>query len=144
MFGFMRSINIISRCGTAFRGQRLEGSGLTGCQCPYVLIIEREPGITQEEIAGRLHIHKSNVARQLAAMETAGLIERKENEQDRRALSVYPAPKLMALLPSVHEVMREWTAYLIGALTKEEEAQMRELLDRVARRAEEYERGLAR
>lgn len=144
MLGFMKSINTISRCAAAFRGQRLEGAGLTGCQCSYVLIIEQEPGITQEEMANRLHVHKSNVARQLAAMEAAGLIVRKENEQDRRALSIYPTPQLTALLPTVHEVMREWTEYLIGALTREEEAQMRELLDRVARRAEEYERGLER
>ena len=63
-----RTINIINRCTNLYRDTQLDDTSLSGCQVPYILRICRQPGQTQEELAQGLHVHKSSVARKLAAL----------------------------------------------------------------------------
>ena len=85
-----------SGCTNLYRDTQLDDTSLSGCQVPYILRICRQPGQTQEELAQGLHVHKSSVARKLAALETNGWITRTPCSQDRRALRVYPTPKAEA------------------------------------------------
>lgn len=88
-----RTINIINRCTNLYRDTQLDDTGLPGCQVAYILRVCRQPGQTQDELAQGLHVHKSSVARKLAALEANGWITRTPCSQDRRALRVYPTPK---------------------------------------------------
>lgn len=85
-----RTINIINRCTNLYRDTQLDDTSLSGCQVPYILRICRQPGQTQEELAQGLHVHKSSVARKLAALETNGWITRTPCSQDRRAPAGLP------------------------------------------------------
>jgi len=57
-----------------------------------VVLWERE-GITQKELAERLHKDQTNVARMLFKLEKKGFIYRVVHETDRRSLRVYLTPK---------------------------------------------------
>ena len=133
-----RTINIINRCTNLYRDTQLDSVSLPGCQVPYILRVCRQPGQTQEELAQGLHVHKSSVARKLAALEAGGWITRAPCSQDRRALRVYPTPKAEAALPKLHQTLREWSDYLTASLTPEETATLLGLLNRVADRAEAW------
>lgn len=112
-----RTINIINRCTNLYRDTQLDDTSLSGCQVPYILRICRQPGQTQEELAQGLHVHKSSVARKLAALETNGWITRTPCAQDRRALRVYPTPKAEAVIPQLHQMLTEWSDYLTASLS---------------------------
>lgn len=112
-----RTINIINRCTNLYRDTQLDDTSLSGCQVPYILRICRQPGQTQEELAQGLHVHKSSVARKLAALETNGWITRTPCSQDRRALRVYPTPKAEAVIPQLHQMLTEWSDYLTASLS---------------------------
>ena len=133
-----RTINIINRCTNLYRDTQLEADGLSGCQVPYILRVCRQPGQTQDELAQGLHVHKSSVARKLAALEANGWITRTPCSQDRRALRVYPTEKAEAALPQLRKMLREWSDYLTASLKPEEAETLLALLNRVADRAESW------
>lgn len=133
-----RPMNSISRCTHLYRDAALTGTGLTSPQVPYLLRICRLPGLTQEELAQGLHVHKSSVTRTLASLERDGWITRAPSPQDRRALHVYPTDKAEALLPRLRQVLGDWNSYLIQELSPEEADTLMSLLQRVAARAEAW------
>ena len=138
MPSLMRYVNIISRCGTLWRGDKLRGTGLRPGQAPYILTLCHTPGLSQEQIARRIYIDKSNVTRHLAALEREGFIERKQSKADRRVSLVYPTQKAYDILPYVRQITREWNEYLTDGWTEEEIATLKALLDRVSERAAAY------
>lgn len=72
-----RYIMTIARCSNQFRSERLRDTGLCGQHCAYILRVCREPGTTQDAIAREIYVNKSNVTRQLAALEQNGFVERR-------------------------------------------------------------------
>ncbi len=132
----MKNINTISRCGILYRDAQLADIGLTGYQSPYVPHICENPGITQDMLAQRLHVNRSNVTRQLALLEENGYVTRRRSESDRRAVEVYPTDKMRQVLPVVRAVAADWRGTLTGILTEEEADVLATLLDRLAQRAE--------
>lgn len=131
----MKSINQIARCFTLFRGKQLAQEGLGGHQQVYILNACHHPGLTQDQMAAKLYIDKSNVARQLAHLERAGYIVREEDPQDRRCRRIYPTPQAQELCPRIVAMRAQWVDYLAEGLTPEEKAQLETLLDRLSRRA---------
>ena len=83
-----RYIMTIARCSNQFRSERLRDTGLCGQHCAYILRVCREPGTTQDAIAREIYVNKSNVTRQLAALEQNGFVERRPCETDSRAMEV--------------------------------------------------------
>ena len=74
MNGIMKYINRLSRTTGVFYNSRLRDYGIGQCHHPYILLICREPGIPQEKISREICVNKSNVTRQLTALEDAGNI----------------------------------------------------------------------
>ena len=69
MNGIMKYINRLSRTTGVFYNSRLRDYGIGQCHHPYILLICREPGIPQEKISREICVNKSNVTRQLTALE---------------------------------------------------------------------------
>lgn len=138
MPSLMRYINIISRCGLLWRGDKLRGTGLKPGQAPYILTLCHTPGLSQEQLARRIYIDKSNVTRHLGALEREGFVERKQSEADRRVTLVYPTQKAYDILPYVRQITREWNEYLTDGWTEEEINTLKVMLDRVSERAAAY------
>lgn len=132
----MRQIHLIARCSMLYRDSRLKNAGFSGSQSPYLPEIGRNPGLTQEELAQRLHVNRSTVARHMAALEKQGFLTRVRSETDRRVLQVYPTEKLTAMLPRLHGIFRAFRTGASENLTDEEEALLGRLLDKLAAGAE--------
>ncbi len=138
MASLMRQINVISRCGAAFRAEHLRAIGLGAPHHSYILAVCRTPGITQEELARHIYVDKSCVARRVAQLEADGFVTRRPCAQDRRAVGVYPTQKALDALPEVRRVIGEWNAQITQDLTEAERAQLAEMIEKLARRAREY------
>jgi len=121
----------ISRFGRVYREEKLAPLGLTPRHGLYLREIAADPGISQEQLAGRISINKSNVARQAAAMEEEGYIERRSCGKDKRVLRLYPTEKALALLPQIHLVMDSWERLLVEELTESEQQALETMLLRL-------------
>lgn len=133
----MKNISTIARCATLYRDTHLTEIGLNGYQAPYVPEICAAPGITQEQLAQRLHVNKSSVTRQLMLLEENRFITRRRSTDDRRAVEVYPTKKMEAALPIVRDTFLRWRMALTEGLTAEELELLETLLERLADRAQE-------
>ena len=138
MSHLMRKVNILSRCQTIYRADRLKEAGL--CSWHYHNSIPEccHPGQSQEELARRVCIDKCNVTRHLAKLEEMGYVERKASDTDKRRTLVYPTEKMRNLLPEIRKINQEWKDYLLDGMTPEEVEQLNNTLLKIARRAKEY------
>lgn len=135
-----RLINVIYRTGAMYRADssKEKALDLNPAHFFYIGTLHRHPGISQDEIARRLCLDKSNVTRHLSVLESKGIVERRQSEVDRRVINVYPTEKLEELFPRVREVLREWNEYLIKDLEPEEVEILTGLLLKVAQSAAKY------
>lgn len=125
----------ISRCGRQYRTEALEPLGLKGCHGWYLREICKNPGICQEQLTESIQVNKSNVARQVAALEEAGFVERRACGKDRRLLRLYPTQKTLELLPRIEAVLSGWESTILQDLSQDELEQLEQLLSKLHDRA---------
>lgn len=135
MENIISAITAISRCGRRYRADALEPLGLKGCHGRYLREISRNPGMSQEQLTESLLVNKSNVARQVAALEEAGLLERRGCGKDKRVLRLYPTQKTLDLLPQIEEILDSWDRTLLQDLSAQEQEILTQLLGKIRQRA---------
>ena len=138
MIFIMRKINIISRCANAYRGDRLSSDKIHPLHHSFALCICKNPGISQDEIADRLCINKSNVTRALSTLEEQGLIYRENDINDKRILRVFPTNNMNLLLPEIKKTSKEWNEYLTEDLSESEIEVFQSVLERITVKAQKY------
>jgi DNA-binding MarR family transcriptional regulator len=134
----MRNTNVISRCESIYRQDKLKKDGITSCHQSYILAICHHPGMTQEQLAKHICINKSGVTRHLAFLEEKGYVERRTDANDKRAICVYPTQKMLDIYPKVKEIASEWNAYLTADIDPSELECFFSVLDKIAERAQNY------
>lgn len=138
MAHIVRDLTYISRCGAHYRNQELEHLGITGRQAGSLMAIYHEPGISQEQLGKRVVLNKSNIARQLAALEEQGLVKREVSPNDRRVLMCYPTEKTQELMPQIRQVYRTWREHLLQDMTEQEQELLEQLLEKIKTRAGQW------
>ena len=134
----MGKINIIARCARLYRNDKLKKYGIHGTMDSIILQICRNPGISQEEIASRVCIDKSNVARKIAKLEKEGYVSRKPNETDRRIQNVFPEEKATELYCEIRSILAEWNEYVTQGMSAEEVEKALVLLDTIYEKSKKY------
>jgi DNA-binding MarR family transcriptional regulator len=134
----MRYINIVSRCAAIWRADKLEGTELGDQHHSYIFVVSRRLGISQDAIARRLFLNKSNVTRSLAYLEEHGFVTRERDPEDRRQTLVYPTEKALEILPKVREIIKGWNSYITEGFTEEEMEMYISMTERIAARAADY------
>ena len=120
MSQLVKDITEITRCGAQYRTECLAVMGLKGCHASYLEEICAEPGISQDTLAKRICINKSNVARQIVVLEEDGFVIRRSAPNDKRAMELYPTEKTLELLPKIKQILNSWENWLTQDLTQEE------------------------
>ena len=138
MSQIIRDITDIARCGAQYRTEALAPMGLKACHASYLLEICANPGISQDKLAARICINKSNVARQAAILEEDGFVTRTPSQQDKRIMQLYPTQKTLDLLPSISPILRQWEACLTADVSEEELVILEKVLSRMKDKASEW------
>lgn len=138
MSQIIRDITEIARCGAQYRTEALAPMGLKACHASYLLEICAHPGISQDKLAARICINKSNVARQAAILEEDGFVTRTPSTQDKRIMQLYPTEKTLAILPSISPILGQWEACLTADVSEEERAILERVLARMKDKASEW------
>lgn len=135
MSQIIKDMTEITRCGVDYRTEKLASLGLKACHASYLLEICDEPGISQDKLAQRICINKSNVARQVAILEENGFVSRQPCTADKRVMKLYPTEKTLEMLPQIQQIMNCWESCLTHDLTQEEMDTLSALLARMKSRA---------
>ena len=138
MSQIIRDITEIARCGAQYRADLLAPLGLKGCHASYLTEICAHPGISQDQLAKRICINKSNVARQAAILEEEGFVTRTPSPTDKRIMELHPTQKTLDLLPEISCVLKRWEGCITGDLTADELELLAALLAKMKTRASDY------
>jgi MarR family transcriptional regulator for hemolysin len=111
--------SLIARAARHWRravDRRLQPFGLTEATwLPLIHIARAATPMRQKDLAASLALDGSSVVRLLDALEAAELIERREDDGDRRAKSIAPTARGLAIIGQVEAASREVrTAALAG------------------------------
>lgn len=138
MSQIIRDITEIARCGAEYRAVQLTPMGLKGCHASYLSEICADPGISQDKLAQRICINKSNIARQVAFLEEEGFVTRSPAPQDKRVMQLCPTEKTLALLPQITAVLTCWEDCITKELTGDEVQLLTLLLAKMKVRATQW------
>ena len=138
MSDIIRDITEIARCGAQYKVDMLSPMGLKGCHASYLSEICACPGISQDKLAQRICINKSNVARQAAILEEDGFITRQPSASDKRVMELYPTEKTLELMPRITQIVDCWEQCLTQDLTEEEVQTVTAILERMKAKASKW------
>ena len=138
MSQIIRDITEIARCGAQYRTEALAPMGLKACHASYLTEICAHPGISQDKLAARICINKSNVARQAAVLEEEGFITRTPSSSDKRILELHPTQKTLDLLPGISPILSQWEACLTDDMSEEEKEMVEHILQRMKEKASRW------
>ena len=138
MSQIIRDMTEVTRCGAQYRTDQLEPMELKGCHASYLTEICANPGISQDKLAKRICINKSNVARQAAILEEKGFLTRIPSVTDKRIMELHPTEKTLELMPRISGILKCWESCITGDLTPQELDQLTALLAKMKARASDY------
>jgi len=88
---WFRLIRLEARTQVAIT-ERLREIGLSVPQCDVLTTLTEQEGVSQQVLARRLYVTKGNISGLLDRLETAGLVERRSTEADRRQYEIHLTP----------------------------------------------------
>jgi DNA-binding MarR family transcriptional regulator len=100
--------------------QRVAPLGISLAQHDVLANVMHTPGLTQQEIADRLLVARSNVSMLLSSMEKSGLLERTKDESDRRIRRIFLTPRGRKIAEASLTAQTEVVDTMISAIEQTE------------------------
>lgn len=110
--------------------------GLYRGQPPILMLLYKNDGMSQKEMARALNLSPTTMTVTLKRMEKAGLVLREMDEHDQRILRVHLSEKGREMCETGESRIGVVTAELLEGFTLEEQQQLNEYLGRIARNME--------
>jgi len=106
----------------------LKAHGVASGQEMFILSLWRAEGATHAQLAEQMQVQPASISMSLNRMEKAGLIVRRQDEEDLRVWRVYLTEQGRALRQALGEVWMQAEAETIKGLSLEERLLLRRLL----------------
>jgi DNA-binding MarR family transcriptional regulator len=113
-------------------GERMAALDLTPAHAGILRAISASEGMSQKALAHLLRIVPSRLVELLDDLGQRGLVERRDDEDDRRVYALHLTRKGLLALEAIGRVGREHQEALLAALTPAEREALGSLLGRVA------------
>jgi len=125
-------IPAVSKAHRKLAGALLHELGLAAGQQFVLMLLWEESPRTQADLTRLLLIEPPTMAKMLARLEKSGFVQRERSSTDRRVVLVSPTAAGRDLEDAVTAAWRELEERTTADLSPTEQAQLRELLTRVA------------
>ena len=102
-------------------------------------LLNKEDGLTNAEIAEKLDIRPSSVSAQVTSLVETGMIERRASENDGRVSLIFITDAGKETLAGLHNGNDEMSERAFSVLTEAEQAQLKDMLRRIAANTEDIE-----
>ncbi|OPJ57421.1 MarR family winged helix-turn-helix transcriptional regulator [Clostridium oryzae] len=123
--GLMRLNSNIYRCSQVYLDRNLAKFNLSMGTYPYLLVLKRLPGISQNYISRELSVDKAMSARTIKKLIDEGYIRKEENKDDIRAYKLYITEKAQTIIPEILKIVHEW----IDMIVPKDEADNKEIIE---------------
>ena len=108
-----------SRVSKAFADRYRVEFGLTIPEWRVLAHLSQAGSVSVRDIQARVDMDKSKVSRAAARLESAGLIEKRENPSDRRLLDMRLTPKGQAMMARIMPIAEAFQQEIIAKLAQD-------------------------
>jgi len=113
-------------------GGRLARLRLSRPHAGILRLISQSPGLSQQELGRRLAILPSRLVALLDELQEKGLIERRQDTEDRRTYALHLTTSGLKVTEQIGRIAREHDDAICAVLNKEERLKLNALLGRIA------------
>ncbi|BCN30615.1 MarR family winged helix-turn-helix transcriptional regulator [Anaeromicropila herbilytica] len=103
----------IYRCSQAYIDKHLAKYNLSMSSYPYLLVLKRCSGISQNDISKELNVDKSMSARTIKKLIEEGYIRKEQNKEDIRAYQLYLTDKAREIIPEILTIVQDWIDIIV-------------------------------
>lgn len=128
----IKYINRVYRASLADRSKFLEPFGLASHHLSYLLLLIREPGITQDNVASHLYVNKSSVTRVIKDLSEKGYLTKEINIKDSRSYCLFPTDKTKKLHPILIDYLEQYNEKLLSNISETSYPELVSLLRQLA------------
>ena len=97
-------------------------------QAGILFVLHESGGLSQRELAERLHLTPPTVTSGIQKMEKMGYIERRPDENDKRAMRLNVTEKSKVYMEHVVQVVKQVEDTMLGGMSVEEKLLLKRLL----------------
>ena len=101
-------------------------------QFAVLTVIERNPGLTQSQVAAALGIKRTNFVGLLNGLETRGLAERRQTARDRRSYALYLTAQGAGLMRKLRPVLKTHESRMVAKVGADGREALLALLHEIA------------
>lgn len=112
-------------------GERLARLRLSRPHAGILRLVAQSPGLSQQELGRRLSILPSRLVALLDELEEKGLIERRQDRQDRRSYALHLTASGRTRTEQIGRIAREHDDATCASLSNDERVQLNALLRRI-------------
>jgi DNA-binding MarR family transcriptional regulator len=124
-----------SQAGARFWSQKVSGLSLTAVQAMIIRFLFDNDRIASSDLGMRVSLDSATLTGILDRLESAKLVERQQNPNDRRAIQIHLTEKGRTTGQEVARVMEKANSEFLSILNKDEEKELRCLLNKVRHRS---------
>lgn len=128
-FGFL--MHDITRLMNRYYDRRVRVFGITRTQWTLLTYLSRYEGVSQTKLAEYMDLAPMTLTRQIDKLERDGLLDRRQDPQDRRTNLIYLTEKSQPLMDHMHEIAVEAKEAALKHFDEDERERLREYLVRM-------------
>lgn len=112
-------IHDVGRLVRVHADRRARAHGMTRAQWVVLARLERQPGLSQNELAAIVEVEPITIARLIDRLEKRGLVERRPDAKDRRIWRLHLQPAAQPLTEEIHAYRTELNAFITQGMQPE-------------------------
>jgi DNA-binding MarR family transcriptional regulator len=109
-------ISDVARRMRTLADARARSHGMTRAQWMILVWLDRQPGMSQNEMAALIEVEPITVARLVDRLERRGMVERRPDPADRRIWRLHLQPEAQPMLKEIAKARAELNAMMIAGL----------------------------
>lgn len=134
--------NYIYRYTQSYTDEVLGKYNLSSGTYPFLLKLNMNEGISQNQISKILNVDKAMSARAVKRLIELEYIKKEENHEDTRAYRLFLTDKAKAIIPNIIKELNKWIDMITQGLTEEEKGNVVDSLKKIMNNAEKYKNNL--
>ena len=110
----------VARMMRTLADARARNHGMTRAQWMILVWLDRQPGMSQNEMAALIEVEPITVGRLVDRLERRGMVERRPDPADRRIWRLHLKPEAEPMLQEIAKARVELNAMMIAGLPKKD------------------------
>jgi MarR family transcriptional regulator for hemolysin len=124
-------LNDVARLMRTRFDQQARAYGMTRAQWVILIRLQRQPGLSQNELAGICEVEPISVARLVDRLEASGMVERRADPADRRVRRLHLLPAAEPIIAEIERYRKIFREEITKDMTPLEWATAFEVLSRM-------------